>query len=110
VGLYAVVAYAVAQRSREIGIRIALGARSGDVTWLVVRDVAALVAAGIAIGGALSWTGVTLIGSSVARIAGVNHWAVGSVALVIVACGIAAAYLPARRAVRTDPMAAIRYQ
>jgi ABC-type antimicrobial peptide transport system permease subunit len=87
-----------------------LGARSGDVTGLVVRDVAALVAAGMAIGGALSRTGVTLIGSPVARIAGVNHWAVVSAGLVIVVCGVAAAYGPARRAVRTDPMAAIRYQ
>ena len=56
-GLYAVVAYAVAQRTNELGIRIALGARPGDLTWLVVRDVTALVVTGIAIGSALSWTG-----------------------------------------------------
>ena len=56
-GLYAVVGYAVAQRTNELGIRIALGARPGDLTWLVVRDVTALVVTGIAIGSALSWTG-----------------------------------------------------
>jgi predicted permease len=110
VGLYAVVAYSVAQRSREIGIRIALGARPGDLTRLVVRDVTVLVVTGIAIGSALSWTGVTLLESSVAQILGVNPWALVPVVLMIVACGAAAAYVPARRAVRMDPIAAIRHQ
>jgi predicted permease len=110
VGLYAVVAYAVAQRTNELGIRIALGARPGDLTWLVVRDVTALVVTGIAIGSALSWAGVTLLESSVAQILGVNPLALAPVALMIVACGAAAAYAPARRAVLTDPIAAIRHQ
>ena len=110
VGLYAVVAYAVAQRTNELGIRIALGARPGDLTWLVVRDVTALVAAGIAIGSALSWAGVTLLESSAAQILGVNPLALAPVALIIVACGAAAAYVPARRALLTDPIAAIRHQ
>jgi ABC-type antimicrobial peptide transport system permease subunit len=110
VGLYAVVGYAVAQRTNELGIRIALGARAADVTWLVVRDVTALMAVGIAIGSVLSWTGVTVLESSVAQIMGVDPLALAPVALMIVACGAAAAYVPARRAVRTDPMAAIRHQ
>lgn len=110
VGLYAVVSYAVSQRSRELGIRIALGARPGDVTRLVVQDVTILVAAGVAIGGALSWAGLTVLQSSAVQIAGVNRWAVAGVALAIAACGAAAAYVPARRAVRTDPMTAIRHQ
>jgi putative ABC transport system permease protein len=110
VGLYAVVAYSVAQRSREIGIRIALGARPGDLTRLVVRDVTVLVVTGIAIGAALSWTGVTVLESSVAQILGVNPLALVPVVLMIVACGAAAAYVPARRAVRMDPIAAIRHQ
>jgi predicted permease len=110
VGLYAVVAYAVAQRTNELGIRIALGARPGDLTWLVVRDVTALVVTGIAIGSALSWAGVTVFESSLAQIMGVNPLALAAVALMIVACGAAAAYVPARRAVLTDPIAAIRHQ
>lgn len=110
VGLYAVVAYAVAQRSKEIGIRIALGARPGDLTRLVVRDVTALVVAGIAIGSALSWAGVAVLESSVAQILGVDPLALAPVALVIVTCGAAAAYVPVRRAVLTDPIAAIRHQ
>jgi predicted permease len=110
VGLYAVVAYAVSQRTNELGIRIALGARPRDLTWLVVRDVTALVVTGMAIGAALSWAGVTLLESSVAQIAGVDPLAVAPAALMIVACGVVAAYVPARRAVRTDPIAAIRRQ
>jgi ABC-type antimicrobial peptide transport system permease subunit len=110
VGLYAVVGYSVAQRTNELGIRIALGANPGSLTWLVVRDVTALVATGIAIGSAFSWTGVTVWESSVASVLGVNPLALVPVALMIVACGAAAAYVPARRAVRTDPIAAIRQQ
>jgi putative ABC transport system permease protein len=109
IGLYAVVAYAVAQRTNELGIRIALGARPGDVTRLVVRDVTALVIAGIALGSALSWAGVTLLESSF-QILGVNPWALLPVTLLIVASGAAAAYAPARRAVLTDPITAIRHQ
>lgn len=110
VGLYAVVAYAVAQRTSELGIRIALGARPGDLIWLVVRDVSALVVTGVAIGTALSWTGITVLESSVARILGVNLSALGVVAFLIVACGACAAYVPARRAVFTDPIASIRHR
>lgn len=110
VGLYAVVAYAVAQRTNELGIRIALGARPGNLTWLVVRDVTTLVIAGITIGSALSWTSVTVLESSVAQIMGVNSLTLVPVTLVIVACGAAAAYVPTRRAMLTDPIAAIRHQ
>ena len=93
-----------------MGIRIALGARPGDLTWLVVRDVTALVVVGIAIGSALSWTGVTVLESSAAQIMGIDPFAVAPVALIILICAAAAAYRPARRAVRTDPIAAIRHQ
>jgi putative ABC transport system permease protein len=110
VGLYAVVAYAVAQRTTELGIRIALGARPGNVTRLVVRDVTVLVVAGIAIGSAISWAGVAVLESSVAQILGVDPLVLAPVVLVIVVCGAAAAYVPARRAVMTDPLAAIRHQ
>jgi predicted permease len=110
VGLYAVVAYAVARRTNEIGIRIALGARPGDLTWFVVRDVTALAVTGIAIGSGFSWIGVTVLESSVAQIVGVNSLVLAPVALIIMACGAAAAYVPVRRALGTDPIAAIRQQ
>ena len=87
-----------------------MGARPGDLTRLVVRDVTALIVAGIAIGSALSWTGVTVLESSVTQILGVNPLALVPVALLIVACGVVAAFVPARRAAMTDPIAAIRHQ
>ncbi len=108
IGLYAVVAYAVAQRTAEIGIRIALGARPQHLTWLVVRDVTALVLTGIAGGTLLAWAAVLVLESSVAPILGVHPLVLAPVTLIILFCGAAAAYLPARRAVRTDPIAAIR--
>ncbi len=108
VGLYAVVALAVAQRTNEIGIRMALGAGPGDVTWLVVRDVTTLVFAGIAFGSVLSWTGLAVFESSAGPILGVTPWPVAAVAVIIAACGAAAAYAPARRAASTDPVTAIR--
>jgi ABC-type antimicrobial peptide transport system permease subunit len=80
------------------------------VTWLVVRDVTALVISGIAIGSAVSWMGLTVLESSAAQILGVDPSAPAPVAVTIVACGAAAAYVPARRAVRTDPIAATRDQ
>jgi putative ABC transport system permease protein len=110
VGLYAVVAYAVTQRTNELGIRIALGASPGDLTRLVVRDVTALVVTGIAIGSALSWAGLAVLQSSAVQIVGVSPLALAPVALAILACGAAAAYVPARRAVLTDPIAAIRHR
>jgi predicted permease len=110
VGLYSVVALAVAQRSNEIGIRVALGASPSDVTWLVVRDVTALVAAGIAIGSLLSWTGLAVFKSSVGSILGFDALTVALVGVIIAASGAAAAYVPARRAVLTDPVAAIRHE
>jgi ABC-type antimicrobial peptide transport system permease subunit len=107
VGLYAVIAYSVTQRSNELGIRIALGARPGDLTWLVAGDVTLLVAVGLAIGAALAWAGIMALESSVI---GVNAWALVRAVSVILGCGAAAAYIPTRRAVRTDPIAAIRRQ
>ena len=76
----------------------------------MVRDVIALLVTGIAIGSALAWAGVTVLESSVAHILGVDPMALGPVALIIMACGAAAAYVPTRRAVLTDPIAAIRHQ
>jgi predicted permease len=110
VGLYSVVALAVTQRSNEIGIRVALGARPHNIAWLVVRDVTALVAAGIAIGSALSWAGLAAFQANVGSVAGFDASTVLIVGLMIAAAGAASAYAPARRAIRADPIAAIRQQ
>jgi len=118
-GLYAVMAFAVSRQTREIGIRIALGARRGQVVWAVSRNVAALLAAGVTIGLALSW--LTVRGSA-AMNAGfsqggavtielpsadpVAFWLVG---LLMAAVGITAAFFPARRVAKADPLATLRH-
>ena len=108
VGIYAVVSYSVARRTREIGIRMALGARAADVRKLVVAQTAAPVLAGLGLG--------LLLGLAVARLLqgflfGISTWdpvTFGAVVVLLALSGLAAAWLPARRASKIDPMAALR--
>jgi predicted permease len=108
IGLYAVVAYGVAQRFREIGIRIALGAKSRDVRWLVLSHVGRLALVGAAIGGSLA---VVLGRAGAAMLYGVEgHDAgvLGGAALLALAVSLGAGLLPARRAVSINPVQALR--
>jgi ABC-type antimicrobial peptide transport system permease subunit len=107
-GLYGVMAYAVTRRTRELGIRLALGATPAQLTTLIARDGLRLSVLGVAIGVILSLPmayalGALLFGVQIADIAGF-----GIVCLVLVLVGTAAAVLPARRAARLDPLAALR--
>jgi putative ABC transport system permease protein len=109
-GIYGVLAYLVVQRTREIGIRMALGAEPGDVRWLVVKEVGSMVVAGVAVGLPLAY-GVARFSESL--LYGVHAgnpvaYALGLVLIALVA--LAACYLPARRATRVDPLVALRYQ
>jgi putative ABC transport system permease protein len=107
-GLYGVMAYSVAQRSREIGIRMALGARSGDVRSLVVRQAVWLGATGLVIGiaGALGVSRV--LGSLLFGVSASDPLTFGGVSAALVTVLLLAAYLPARRATRVDPIVALR--
>ncbi len=114
IGLYGVMAYAVARRTREIGIRIALGAEKGNVIWMVMREVVVLVAIGIAVGVPAAY--------AIARMGG--HWisamlfhlsATDPITFVFAAVGMTsvallAGFLPAHRAARVDPVVALRYE
>lgn len=108
VGLYGVIAYSVSQRTREIGVRIALGAQRGMVYRLIMKEAGVLALAGIVIG-----TGCAILAASLMRklLFGTPPWDVAtlvSVAAVLSASALLASFLPARRAASVDPMSALR--
>ena len=108
VGLYGVIAYSVSQRTREIGVRIALGAQRGSVYRLILREAGALALAGIVIG-----TGCAILAASLMRklLFGTPPWDIAtliSVAAVLGASALLASFLPARRAASVDPISALR--
>jgi macrolide transport system ATP-binding/permease protein len=110
VGLYGVIAYSVSRRTREIGVRMALGAQRGSVYQLIMKEAAWLVGLGIAAGMLCSIAMATLIRS---LLFGVRSWDAGtltSVAVVLAISALLASYIPARRAAQVDPMVALRYE
>ena len=109
-GVYGVVAYSVSRRTREIGIRMALGANRFDVMRMVIRHGLILAMIGVAIGaaGAVALKQVLQNNFTVANTNGVATYLVAGVLVITVACF--ACYVPARRAMRVDPMVALRYQ
>jgi ABC-type antimicrobial peptide transport system permease subunit len=110
IGLYGVMAYTVARRTREIGIRMALGALAGNVIWMVMREVLSLVVIGVAVGVPAA-LGLTRLVRS--QLYGVDSYdastlALATLGLAVIAC--LAGYLPALRASRVDPIRALRYE
>jgi predicted permease len=110
VGLYGVVAYTVAQRTREIGVRMAMGAQRADVLWMVLSRGLRLTAVGIAIGLALSAASTRMLRSLLYGMSPLDPVAFAAAALGWTAVAMLASYLPARRAMRVDPVAALRWE
>jgi predicted permease len=108
VGLYGVTTYAVTQRTREVGLRIALGARARHIWWVVTRRVAFQVAFGMAIGLAGALIAGQLLGSLLRGVGSRDPVTFVSVAAVMIVVAFAACFVPARRAIRTDPASALR--
>jgi predicted permease len=110
IGLYGVMAYAVTRRTREIGVRMALGAVPGDVLWLVMREVLALVGAGLLLGLAGAFGLSRFVTSQLYGITGNDPT---TIVIAVAALGLAAAvagYIPAWRATRVNPVVALRYE
>ena len=110
IGLYGVLSYTVASRTREIGVRMALGARRSDVLQLVLRDGMLLVAAGIVIGIPLSLAGSRLLNSFLFGLKATDPLSLIAVVLLLALVSTFAGMVPARRAASVDPMVALRYE
>ncbi|MGH9139807.1 MAG: ABC transporter permease, partial [Vicinamibacterales bacterium] len=110
IGLYGVMAFTVARRTREIGVRMALGAVPGDVIWLVMREVLVLVGSGLVLGLMASWGLARFVGSQLYGITGGDPMTIGGACLVLASVAALAGYIPARRATRVNPVLALRYE
>jgi ABC-type antimicrobial peptide transport system permease subunit len=110
IGIYGVTTYAVTRRTREIGIRLALGARRGDVVTMVLREGMFLVGVGSVIGLMLAATATRLLRTLLFGVRPLDLLTFGGAVVLFAAIGLLACYLPTRRAVRIDAMEALRYE
>jgi predicted permease len=110
IGIYGLMAYMVARRTNEIGIRMALGAERSTVRWLVMREVLVLVAIGVVIGVPVALAGHRLISSMLFGVRGSDPMSMLVAVTAMLAVAMMAGYLPARRASKIDPMVALRYE
>ena len=107
-GIYGLLSYSVSQRTREFGVRLALGAPQSNVQWIVLRHALVLLGIGVGAGVALAVAASSVMRAFIYGFHGYDVFTVGGVAVVLAACGLAASYLPARRAAKVDPMTALR--
>lgn len=107
-GIYGLLAYSVSQRTRELGVRLALGAQQGDILWLVLRHALILLGTGVAIGLVVAWAASGVMRSFLYGATGYDAVTILLVVLALGFCGVAASFLPARRAASVDPVEALR--
>jgi predicted permease len=108
VGVYGVKAYSVARRTREIGIRMALGAEGKTVQWMILREGFAMVAAGLAVGLLLAFAAGKIVSSILFDVSSTDPFAFTLAPVVLMTAALLATWLPARRATKINPMAALR--
>jgi ABC-type antimicrobial peptide transport system permease subunit len=109
-GLYGVLAYSVAQRSREIGLRVALGAATGRIRGMVLRQVAGMAVIGIVVGAIAAAVLGRTAQSLLFGVEAGDPLMLAAAVVVLAAVTLSAAYIPARRAARVDPMSVLRYE
>jgi putative ABC transport system permease protein len=109
-GLYGLLAYMVLQRRREFGVRMALGARPGQVSSSVLREGLRLVGSGLVLGVTASWFAMRALKTLLFGVEATDAWVLSGSILVLLAVGLIASYLPAHRAAAIDPMTALRYE
>jgi putative ABC transport system permease protein len=110
IGVFSVMAYTVSLRTREIGVRMALGAQQNEILRMVLRKGFVLLVAGICIGLIASYGLTRFLASQIWGVSATDPWTFGAVAALVVGAGLAACYLPARRATEVDPLVALRYE
>jgi len=110
VGLYGVMTYSVSRRTREIGVRMALGAQRGAVLAMVLREAAVLLGAGIVIGVVAALLSASVLRDMLYGVGARNPFLLMLVCAAVALAGMAAAYVPAFRAAKVDPLVALRYE
>jgi ABC-type antimicrobial peptide transport system permease subunit len=110
IGLYGVLSYVVSQRIPEFGVRLALGANAVNILWLVLKRGMGMVALGIVIGLEASFVLTRLMQSLLFEVSAIDPLIYSTIALLLAAVALAACVIPARRAMKVDPMTALRYE
>jgi ABC-type antimicrobial peptide transport system permease subunit len=110
IGLYGLVAYGVARRTHEIGVRMALGARRQEILWLTARLGLALTLAGVVIGLAVAAGATRYLQSLLYRVRPTDPWTFVSIPILLGVVAALGCYFPARRAMRVDPVVALRHE
>jgi ABC-type antimicrobial peptide transport system permease subunit len=110
IGLYGVLSYGVAQRTAEIGLRMALGAQRGRVVLMILREILLIVGGGLVLGGGLTYTATSLMRSQLYGVAPLDPLTLVLATGLLLLVALTAAYIPAWRASRLDPMTALRQE